>query len=300
MRSALGASLERSAEGPQNEGIGQSVLRKEDFRFITGRGRYTSDIVPPGALHAAFVRSPHAFARVKGIDISAAMDIPGVVAGEDLQGDSVGILALDFVARNFDGRPMVTPARRALTLDIVRYVGEPVAIVIAQTRHLAEDGVEAVSVDYEALPAVVEVTRAIASDAPLLHPDAEENVSCDFRYGKSDDVAKVLSDARDLVKTVGFYPQSIARVARSAALKSLVHSDSALRKIRAISGADDGRRSATMAATGGRSLADENGKKPDRQSRYHLQGARVCARESSRGSSVRMSIRESRVPALRA
>jgi carbon-monoxide dehydrogenase large subunit len=185
------------------EGIGQPVRRKEDIRFITGRGRYTSDMAPSGALHAAFVRSPHACAELKSIDVSAALGTPGVVAvltGDDLLSDSVGILALDFVARNFDGRPMITPVRRALSSGFVRYVGEPVAIVIAKTRHQAEDGVEAVEVSYESIPAVVNVTAAVSPEAPRLHPDAAENVACDFRYGKWDEVDKALATAAHVVK----------------------------------------------------------------------------------------------------
>ncbi len=133
------------------------------------------------------MRSPHAHARVVGIDISAAMAIAGVVAvltGEDMRSDAIGPLQLDFVARNFDGRPMATPERYALTSGVVRYVGEPVAIVIAETRHLAEDGAEAVAVDYDELPAVIGMDQAVSPEAPLLHPDVAANVACDFRYGK--------------------------------------------------------------------------------------------------------------------
>jgi carbon-monoxide dehydrogenase large subunit len=189
--------------GEPGEGIGRPVLRKEDIRFITGRGRYTSDLAPAGALHAAFVRSPYACAELKAIDVTAALDSPGVVAvltGEDLLADSVGVLALDFVARNFDGRPMATPPRRALSAGVVRYVGEPVAIVIAQTRHQAEDGVEAVAVDYDSMSAVVTMTEAVAPEAPILHPDAAGNVACDFRYGKWDEVEKAFAAAAHVVR----------------------------------------------------------------------------------------------------
>lgn len=94
--------------------IGEPLQRKEDLRFITGKGRYTSDIHVPGALHAVFVRSPHAHARILRIDVAAALEMTGVVAvltGQDLPQDQVRPLGLDFVARNFDGRPMATPPR---------------------------------------------------------------------------------------------------------------------------------------------------------------------------------------------
>lgn len=144
--------------------VGARVLRVEDPRFLTGRAGYLDDIELPNALHAAFVRSPHAHARILSIDVSRATAIPGVVAvftGADLADLGPIITAVD--------RPEVTPrTRTALAVDKVRHVGDAIAVVVAHTRYLAEDGVDAVDVDFEVLPAVLDPERALDADAPVL------------------------------------------------------------------------------------------------------------------------------------
>ncbi len=160
-------SVEKSSEG-----MGQPVRRKEDQRFITGQGRYTADIRIDGEIHAAFVRSPHAHARLVSIDIAAALEVDGVIAvltGADMAADNVGALPLDFAARNFDGKPMAIPPRYPLSRDEVRYVGEPVAVVIAETDKSAQDGVEAVAVDFDELPVIVDLATAATDAAPSVH-----------------------------------------------------------------------------------------------------------------------------------
>lgn len=144
--------------------VGARVPRVEDPRFLTGGHGYLDDIVLPGALHAAFVRSPHAHARITAIDTSEARAVPGVVGvftAADLTGVEPIVTALE--------RPEATPvSRSALATDTVRFVGDIVAVVVAQSRYLAEDGADLVDVEYEPLPAVLDAEAALAPDAPVL------------------------------------------------------------------------------------------------------------------------------------
>ncbi|MBX9702133.1 MAG: xanthine dehydrogenase family protein molybdopterin-binding subunit, partial [Acetobacteraceae bacterium] len=136
------------------EGIGASVKRKEDLRFLSGRGQYTDDIVRPGQTHAFILRSPHAHAQINGIDTAAAAAMPGVVAiytGADLA--AIGGLPCGWQIHNKDGSPMAEPKHPVLAEGKVRHVGDPVAVVIAESRGQAKDAAEAISVDYAELPA---------------------------------------------------------------------------------------------------------------------------------------------------
>ena len=140
-------------------GIGASVRRKEDFRFITGKGRYTDDINRHGQAHAFFIRSPHAHATINGIDASAARKMKGVLAvltGDDLAADKVGGLICGWMIHSKDGSPMKAGAHPALAQGKVRYVGDHVAVVIADTYALARAAAEKVVVDYGVLPAIVQ------------------------------------------------------------------------------------------------------------------------------------------------
>ena len=191
------------SESHPSQGIGASVLRKEDFRFLTGRGRYASDHRVHGEAHAAFVRSPHAHAKVNSIDIAPALEVPGVIAvltGEDMKADDVGVLGLDFFARYPDGRPMAIPERRALSPGRVLYVGEPVAVVIAETVNAAKDGAEAVAVNYEDLPTTVELNASIAANAPQLWKEAPGNLCYEMRHGNAAEVEKAFARAAHRVK----------------------------------------------------------------------------------------------------
>src|SRR5258707_13934966 len=168
------------------EGIGASVVRKEDKRFITGKGRYVDDIKLLGMTHAHFIRSPHAHAKVKGIDSSAALNMPGVVAvltGQQIVDDKVGNLICGWAITSKDGSPMKMGAWPAMAPETVRFVGQAVAVVIAETRNQARDAAEAVAVDYEELPAVVDMHDAVASGAPQLHPEAPSNIIYDWTIG---------------------------------------------------------------------------------------------------------------------
>src|SRR6188768_4078894 len=157
------------------EGIGASVVRKEDRRFITGKGRYVDDIKVLGMTHAHFVRSPHAHAKIKGVDTSEAMKMPGVVGvltGKQIVDDKIGNLICGWAVSSKDGTPMKMGAWPAMAPDTVRFVGQAVAVVIAETKNQAKDAAEAVVVTYEELPAVSSMTAALASGAPQLHPEA--------------------------------------------------------------------------------------------------------------------------------
>jgi carbon-monoxide dehydrogenase large subunit len=144
------------------EGIGARVVRKEDKRFITGRGKYTDDMIVPGMHYAAFGRSPHAHARIRSIDTAAAMSMPGVVAvldGQQLAADGIGNLICGWMIKSRDGAPMKMGAVPALAKETVRYVGQPFAVVVAETRLQARDAAEAVNVDWEELPPSSTCTR---------------------------------------------------------------------------------------------------------------------------------------------
>jgi len=168
------------------EGIGARALRKEDKRFITGRGRYVDDIRLHGMTYAAFVRSPHAHAKVTAIDIAPALAMPGVVAvltGRELVDDKIGNLICGWMIHSKDGSAMKMGVWPAMAPETVRFVGQAVAVVIAETRNQARDAAEAVVVTYEELPAVVDMREAVVDGAPQLHPEAPGNVIFDWTLG---------------------------------------------------------------------------------------------------------------------
>ena len=168
------------------EGIGASVVRKEDRRFITGKGRYVDDIKLVGMTYAHFVRSPHAHAKVKSIDTSEAMKMPGVIAvltGQQLVDDKVGNLICGWAITSKDGTRMKMGAWPAMAPETVRFVGQAVAVVIAETKNQARDAAEAVVVNYEELPAVADIHAAIKPGAPQLHPEAPGNMIYDWTIG---------------------------------------------------------------------------------------------------------------------
>ncbi|MBH5372701.1 xanthine dehydrogenase family protein molybdopterin-binding subunit [Bradyrhizobium glycinis] len=185
------------------EGIGARVVRKEDKRFITGKGRYVDDIKLTGMTHAYFIRSPHAHAKVKKIDSSAALKMPGVVAvltGQQLVDDKVGNLICGWAITSKDGSPMKMGAWPAMAPETVRFVGQAVAVVIAESKNLARDAAEAIVVDYEELPAVADMRAAIKPGAPQLHPEAPGNQVYDWVIGDEGAVNAAFSKAANVVK----------------------------------------------------------------------------------------------------
>src|SRR3984885_7749965 len=156
------------------EGIGASVRRKEDARFLNGRGNYTDDINRPGQLHAYIRRADRPHATIKDINTSAAAKAPGVVAvfpGADLAADNVGGLPCGWQIHNKDGSPMAEPPHPVLAIGKVRHVGDPVAVVIAETKQQAKDAAELLSIDYTDLPAAASLAAALAPGAPTVHDE---------------------------------------------------------------------------------------------------------------------------------
>lgn len=169
-----------------SEGIGASVKRTEDKRFTTGKGRYTDDVRMENQAYAAFVRSPHAHALVKGIDTAAALSMEGVVDvlnGQQLTADGIGNLICGWAVNSKDGSPMNMGAWSALATEKVRYVGDAVAVVIAETQAQARLAAEAVVVNYEALPAVSHSVTALQGGAPEIHDNAPGNLIYDWEIG---------------------------------------------------------------------------------------------------------------------
>jgi len=170
------------------EGIGASVLRREDVKFLTGQGQYVSDLRFEGELACAFVRSPHAHARIRSIDTRAALAASGVVAvytGADMAADRVGPMIPLWRIPGVNGTQMNEPPRWALSRGTARHVGEPVAMVVATTRHEALDAAELVEVDWEPLPAVVDVRDAALPGATQLHPEGPGNLVVRFQRGNA-------------------------------------------------------------------------------------------------------------------
>lgn len=171
-------------------GIGQPVRRKEDVRFLTGRGRYTDDIDVPGQAHLAILRSPHAHARIVALDVEAARAAPGVLAvltGHDADADGIGLFPVQIEVNARPGTPpLYCPPRRILQTDAVRYVGDPVVAVVAETRAQAEDALELVAVEYDMLPSVTETGRALDADAPVIWEQRGSNLCVDWSNGREE------------------------------------------------------------------------------------------------------------------
>ena len=167
-------------------GSGQAVRRVEDEALLTGAGQFTDDFLLPGQAYVCFLRSPHAHAKIAAIDSRAAAGMPGVIAvitGDDLARDGVRPLPLSADFKRADGSPTASPPRHALAVGTVRFVGEAVAAVIAQTAQQARDAVEAIDVRYEPLVAVIDARAAIAAGAPRVWPAASGNIACEARHG---------------------------------------------------------------------------------------------------------------------
>ncbi|HRY04161.1 MAG TPA: xanthine dehydrogenase family protein molybdopterin-binding subunit [Beijerinckiaceae bacterium] len=186
-----------------DQGIGAPVRRKEDFRFITGQGRYVDDINRPGQAHAYFLRSPHAHAKIKSIDLKDASAAPGVVAiftGDDIAADKVGGLICGWAIFNKDGSPMRAGAHPALAQGKVRYVGDHVAVVIADTLAQARDAAEMINVDYEVLPAVADMAAARKAGAPTIHDEAPDNQFYDWELGDKAGTDAAFAKAKHVTK----------------------------------------------------------------------------------------------------
>jgi carbon-monoxide dehydrogenase large subunit len=180
-------------------GIGQPVRRVEDRRFITGNGRYVDDLTRPRQVHAFMLRSPHAHAHIRAIDIEAAAAAPGVLAvytGADLARDGIGTLPCLSPLHNRDGSPAVMPPRPALAGERVRHVGDAVAMVVADSVNAARDAAEQIAVDYAPLPAVVDTVRAHDPGQPQVWDAARQNLCFDWEIGDRAAVERAAAAAR--------------------------------------------------------------------------------------------------------
>ena len=183
--------------------IGTPVRRREDYRFLTGQGTYTDDINRPRQLYAYILRSPHASARINGIDSSAATKAAGVVTvytGKDMEADGIGGLPCGWQIHSKDGSPMQEPPHPVLASGQVRHVGDPVAVVIAESLAQARDAAELVNVDYAVEAAVADVAEALKSGAPLVHAEVPSNICYDWHLGDPAVVDAALKGAARVVK----------------------------------------------------------------------------------------------------
>ncbi|MDF7819455.1 xanthine dehydrogenase family protein molybdopterin-binding subunit [Runella sp. MFBS21] len=193
-----------------NKFIGKSVKRVEDKRFITGRGRYTDDIVLPGMTYAYILRSPYAHARIKSIDTSAAEAMEGVVT--IMTGEEVGHYGVPCGWQvNFkNGDTMKEPPHPLLVKDKVRHVGDAVAMVVAESRELAQDAAEAIIIDYEVLPAVIDASKAVEEGAPLVHEDVPNNICFDWEIGNPKEEVDAAMASASHITTLEFVNQRLA------------------------------------------------------------------------------------------
>jgi len=183
--------------------IGQPVRRVEDASLLQGRGQYTDDVNRPGQVYCAMVRSQQAHGILRGIDIEAARAMPGVIAiytGADLAIAGYGAMPFRVALQGRGGAAMAKPPRFALATDRVRFVGDPVACVIAQTAAQAQDAAEAVTLDIEPLPAIVAMSDAVKADAPQIYDEAPGNVALDYHFGDSEKVAEAFANAAHVTK----------------------------------------------------------------------------------------------------
>ncbi|HTZ79416.1 MAG TPA: xanthine dehydrogenase family protein molybdopterin-binding subunit [Stellaceae bacterium] len=183
-------------------GSGRAVPRIEDRGLLVGAGQFTDDVALPSQAHLAFLRSPHAHARIVSIDAAEARKLPGVVAvvtGADLVEAGVKPIPILNVFRRPDGKPATSPARRGLAHEEVRYVGETVAAVVAETREQAKDALDAIVVEYDPLPAVTTIAQATAEGAPLLDAAIPGNVVAEMRHGKKAEADAAFASAAHVV-----------------------------------------------------------------------------------------------------
>jgi len=188
--------------GNMRFGAGQPIKRLEDQRLLTGKGQFIDDRPEDGALWLYVLRSPHAHAKIVSIDTKPAAEMPGVEAvytGADLIADDIGTLPTLAVFQRPDGKPMTVPPRRLLAHEIVRFAGEPVAAVVAASRTAAQTAAEAISVEYEVLPSVVDPIEAIKPGAAVVWPDAPDNIVAAMSYGDAAAVEAAFAKAAHVV-----------------------------------------------------------------------------------------------------
>ncbi|MCW5700364.1 MAG: xanthine dehydrogenase family protein molybdopterin-binding subunit, partial [Rhodospirillales bacterium] len=184
-------------------GLGQPVPRTEDPRLVTGRGRFVADISLPSQVHAVLLRSPHAHADIASMDCRSAPASPGVLAvytAADLAADGLGDIPCAVPLKDRAGKRMPKPGRRLLARDRVRFVGEPIALVVAETVAQAKDALDLIDVDYRPLASVTSMDDALASEAPVLWPDAGGNIAHFWQAGDAAAVDAAMARAAHVVR----------------------------------------------------------------------------------------------------
>ena len=184
-------------------GIGQPVLRDEDIKFISGKGLYTGDIYLENQTYMYVLRSNIAHGEIKNIDISEALNSEGVInifIGKDLSEAGIKDMPTNFKAKNKDDSDMFTPERSAIAIDIVRHVGDPIAIIIAETTEYAKNASELIDVDIEELPSVTSASEAIKDDAPQVWNNAKNNLCFDWEMGEEEKANKAFENADTVVE----------------------------------------------------------------------------------------------------
>ena len=178
--------------------VGASIKRREDPRFIQGKGRYVANLQLPGMVHVAIKRSPHAHARITGMDTSAASAMEGVLAvftGQDFKDGGCGSLPCGWLVPDTK-----VPDRPIVVIDRVRHVGDSVAVVVAEDPYVAADAVEAIEVDYDPLPTVVDARGTTDEGAPRVHDEIEDNVSYHWALGDREACDKAFAEADEVVE----------------------------------------------------------------------------------------------------
>ena len=176
----------------------RSIRRLEDSRFLTGRGRYVEDIAEPAALHGYVLRSPHAHALIRSLDVSSAASMPGVhliATVDDLAADGLGFMPCLAAVK-----PLIVPPRPALAAGRVRHVGDPVCFVVADSVEIAREAAERIEIDYEPLPSVINGRTALAEGAPALWDEAPGNLVYHVQRGDHSAVAAAMKDAAHIVE----------------------------------------------------------------------------------------------------
>ena len=184
-------------------GIGQPVPRAEDPRLLSGGGRYTDDCTAPGQVYAVFLRSTAAHGEIARLDVAAVADAPGVLAvytGADLEADGIGHIPCPVPMKNRDGSSPNVPPRPALAVGRVRHVGDPVAVVVAETLAEARDAAESIPFEVSSLPAAASVAHALETDAPQLWKSSPGNVFLDFHMGDEEAVDRAIAGARHVTR----------------------------------------------------------------------------------------------------
>jgi carbon-monoxide dehydrogenase large subunit len=179
-------------------GLAQPVRRVEDPRLLRGDGRYTDDIALPGMLHGVVLRSPHAAAAIQSIDVTAAREMPGIVAiytGADLEADGIGGLPCAAPVKNRDGTDRASPPHPVLAVGRVRHVGDPVAFIVAETVKAGRDAAEAIIVDYDILPSISDLAVALDPSAPKVWDDLPSNQVFDWSIGDKEKTDALFASA---------------------------------------------------------------------------------------------------------